>query len=98
MGHEVGLQSGPVRVQQADSPLGRHQVREKLQPPHVVTDRHRVGEVAGVSRELGAHQANGVPPAEAKPDDVGLVKIVRLEREQESGLVAPLGIRGVMPL
>ena len=98
MGLEVGLQPGPVRVQQSNPPLGRHQVREKLQPPHVVTDRHRVVETVGVSLKLGTHRADGVAPAEAKPGDVGLVEIVRLEREQESGLVAPLGIRGVMPL
>ena len=36
--------------------------------------------------------------AEAKPSDVRFMKIVRLKGEQEIGLVAPLGIRGVMPL
>ena len=94
---EVRSQAGPVRVQQADPPLGRHQVCEELETPHVVTDRHRVGETAGVLRELGAHRADGMAAAVAKAGDVGLVKIVRLEGEQKIGIVAPLGIRGVMP-
>ena len=36
--------------------------------------------------------------AEAKPGDVGFIEIVRLKCEHETGFVAPLGVRGVMPL
>ncbi len=53
---------------------------------------------AGLVCELASHRADGIAAAEAKPSDVRFMKIVRLKGEQEIGLVAPLGIRGVMPL
>jgi len=85
-------------MQRSDPPLGRHEVGKELQTPHVVTNCHRVGEAAGVVGELGAHRVYGVAAAEAKPGDVGFVEIVRLKCEHETGFVAPLGVRGVMPL
>ena len=63
-----------------------------------MTECHRVGETAGVVHEPGTHRADGVATAEAKPVDIGFVEIVRLKCEQKSGVVAPLGIRGVMRL
>ena len=63
-----------------------------------MTDCHRVGEAAGVVGERGAHRVDGVAAAEAKSGDVGFVEIVRLKCEHETGFVAPLGVRGVMPL
>ena len=63
-----------------------------------MTDRHRVGETAGVVREPGTHRADGVATAEAKPGEIGFGEIVRLKCEQKSRFVAPLGIRGMMPL
>ena len=75
-------------MEQADPSLCRHEVGQKLQSPHIVTNRHGIRERGRVSAEFCPDAADGIPTTKSEAGNFGFCNGIRLETEQKTGIMA----------